>query len=359
MKTFYLLGLLLIIPLVQASDREEQDQYFAQYGDFSASHILVSYKRANKAPSSVKRSKKEALAKATMLLAQLKTNPTRFAELAGAHSDGPSAKRGGRLGPFQRGDMAPSFERAVKGLKPGEIVAKPVKTSFGFHIVRRDSLLVKHFSAHALILTFKGAQRLRGIADEAFLRSKEEARQEMETLAPSISSNTFRSLLKKQGDLQKRGGFLGVFKPGDSKLTDRIIRALEPLEYGQIGPFLELPIGFVLLQRKKVRQYAASLIQIAFLEAENAPPQVQRTRKEAWTLAQEALALAKGQEPFDALAKKYSDGRFRTRGGKQSPWFSGSRDPNLESLLDRLKPMEIADAPLELASGFYIVKRDK
>ncbi len=65
----------------------------------------------------------------------------KFTELAKAHSEGPGAKRGGDLGTFGRGQMLPELENVAYGLKKGE-VSKPVKTSFGMHLLWvRDRLL--------------------------------------------------------------------------------------------------------------------------------------------------------------------------------------------------------------------------
>jgi peptidyl-prolyl cis-trans isomerase C len=37
------------------------------------------------------------------------------------------------------GDTVPEFEAALSCLKPGEIAAAPVRTRFGFHILRLDA----------------------------------------------------------------------------------------------------------------------------------------------------------------------------------------------------------------------------
>jgi peptidyl-prolyl cis-trans isomerase SurA len=64
-----------------------------------------------------------------------------FAELARLHSDDLSASKGGELGWLNPGDTVPEFERAMDGLKPGEVSA-PVQSPFGWHLIqveeRRD-----------------------------------------------------------------------------------------------------------------------------------------------------------------------------------------------------------------------------
>jgi peptidyl-prolyl cis-trans isomerase D len=83
-----------------------------------ASHILV-------------KSKEEA----EKLLAELKKNPGRFAELAKKQSQDPgSAEKGGDLGWFGRGMMVKPFEETVFELAQNEM--QVVESEFGFHVVR-------------------------------------------------------------------------------------------------------------------------------------------------------------------------------------------------------------------------------
>lgn len=58
-----------------------------------------------------------------------------FSELAKQKSLCPSKRDGGDLGWFGRGQMVREFEQAAFGLQPGE-VSKPVKTPFGWHIIK-------------------------------------------------------------------------------------------------------------------------------------------------------------------------------------------------------------------------------
>jgi peptidyl-prolyl cis-trans isomerase C len=59
-----------------------------------------------------------------------------FAKLAKKRSTGPSANDGGNLGFFGRGQMVPEFEKAAYELKPEEYTKKPVKTQFGWHVIK-------------------------------------------------------------------------------------------------------------------------------------------------------------------------------------------------------------------------------
>ena len=61
-----------------------------------------------------------------------------FAKVAEEVSEGPSGPQGGDLGEFGRGQMVPEFDKAVFALKPGE-VSEPVKTQFGFHLIKVDA----------------------------------------------------------------------------------------------------------------------------------------------------------------------------------------------------------------------------
>lgn len=61
-----------------------------------------------------------------------------FAELAREISiDRGSGKRGGDLGLFGRGQMVKPFEEAAFKLKKGELSHEPVRTQFGYHIIKR------------------------------------------------------------------------------------------------------------------------------------------------------------------------------------------------------------------------------
>ncbi len=59
-----------------------------------------------------------------------------FATLAKAKSTGPSASNGGDLGFFKRTDMVKPFADVAFDLKPGTYSKEPLKTQFGWHVIK-------------------------------------------------------------------------------------------------------------------------------------------------------------------------------------------------------------------------------
>lgn len=117
---------------------EENSDKFIDPADpedsFRASHILVGVKA-----QSTDEEKAAAEKKIKDILAKVKADPAKFAEIAKSESQCPSSAQGGSLGNFRKGMMVPEFEEALAKLKDGEI-SDVVKTQFGYHIIRRDAL---------------------------------------------------------------------------------------------------------------------------------------------------------------------------------------------------------------------------
>ena len=67
-----------------------------------------------------------------------------FANLAKNISTGPSRKQGGDLGYFTRERMVPSFSKAAFATSLGEFTPEPIKTQFGWHIIKvEDKRILK------------------------------------------------------------------------------------------------------------------------------------------------------------------------------------------------------------------------
>lgn len=102
-----------------------------------AAHVLIAYQGALRAAPTITRSKDEAKALATKVLAEARGGAD-FEALALKYSDDGSAKSNkGNLGSFARTAMVKPFSDAAFALSPQQIAASPVETPFGFHIIKR------------------------------------------------------------------------------------------------------------------------------------------------------------------------------------------------------------------------------
>lgn len=97
-------------------------------GMVDVTHLLI---------SSEDRSEEEALAQIQELRAALDDDPSRFDELVLERSEDPSVRDNkGRFPEMVRGQMVKPFEDAAFALQtPGEI-SQPVKTDYGYHLIR-------------------------------------------------------------------------------------------------------------------------------------------------------------------------------------------------------------------------------
>ena len=114
-----------VISAVRVSDKDAEDYYNANKDKFiseeavNASHILVDTEE-----------------KALEILADIKSGKISFEDAAMENSSCPSKANGGNLGDFGRGQMVPEFDVAVFEMEEGEISKSPVKTQFGYHLIK-------------------------------------------------------------------------------------------------------------------------------------------------------------------------------------------------------------------------------
>lgn len=116
------------------------------------SHIMVSDRKGDKAFDPEQRINEIA--------AMLKQGK-RFEDLASEFSDDlGSAVQGGKMNPFAKGELrAPEFEEAAYALKNKGEITQPVKTDFGWHIIRLDEKLAdESFEAQKATLEKRVAQ---------------------------------------------------------------------------------------------------------------------------------------------------------------------------------------------------------
>jgi len=116
------------IASASVSDKDAEEYYennkerFISEETVNASHILV-----------------DSEEKANRILAAIKAGEISFEDAARENSTCPSKANGGNLGDFGRGQMVPEFDSAVFEMSVGQISDAPVKTQFGYHLIKLNS----------------------------------------------------------------------------------------------------------------------------------------------------------------------------------------------------------------------------
>jgi peptidyl-prolyl cis-trans isomerase C len=114
------------------AEYERRANVFVKEPKVRVSHILIQPDKSN--PNQAE-AKAAALKKAEQMLKRLQEGAG-FAAMAKEVGGYPSAPRGGDLGFFERGRMAPEFEDAAFGLKNVGDISEIVETQYGYHIIK-------------------------------------------------------------------------------------------------------------------------------------------------------------------------------------------------------------------------------
>lgn len=104
------------------------------------SHILfVADEKANDKAAA----DKAALEKAIAAYKELQKTPAKFEEIAKKESACPSKAQGGKLQPFPKGQgvMVKEFEDAAAAIDTKGKIVGPVKTQYGYHLIRLDAVI--------------------------------------------------------------------------------------------------------------------------------------------------------------------------------------------------------------------------
>ena len=205
---------------------------------YAATHVLISWSGATRSTATRTEAEAEALARD---LHQRAADGAALDELAREHSDGPSRARGGGVGVYAAGTMAPEFERAVASVDPGQL-GPLVRSEFGFHIVRRDPVVEARIAQIqvSLVDPSTGVRRSdQDVADRvAAIQQALGDGRPWQDVARDLSDHPSGA---------ERGGEIGIVAPGQLPRTfEAAALALEP---GQISDPVTTATGVHLLKR--------------------------------------------------------------------------------------------------------------
>lgn len=117
-----------ILSAVNVTEAEAKEYYESHKSEFksgetvNASHILV-----------------DSEEKARAIYEEITSGKKSFEDAAKEYSSCPSKDAGGNLGDFGRGQMVPEFDTAVFSMEVGEVTSTPVKTQFGYHLIKLNA----------------------------------------------------------------------------------------------------------------------------------------------------------------------------------------------------------------------------
>lgn len=254
--------------------------------------------------------KTAARKKAEEVLAKVRKEPKRFADLAREYSQDPgSAQSGGSLGAFGRGAMVKPFEDAVFNKLKVDQISDLVETDFGFHIIKltgirpkKDGVEEQREASHILINAPKEGKSFESAKAEIERNlRRDRASKKFAEVAQAFSDRVFEqsgSLKPVAEELKlairatpwmgKGMGFPPFNHPklSQAMFSDEVLKNKRNTEAVEIAPN-------VLVAARAVEVKPAEIRPLASVEAD-----IQRTlqRKEAAKLAQ-----AEGEKKLKAL----------------------------------------------------------
>jgi len=251
-----------------------------------------------------------------------------FDKMAEKFSKDPgSAKNGGDLGFFSRGEMVKPFEKAAFSAKVGELL-KPVKSNYGYHIIK----VVEHISEKIKTLAEAKSQIINDL-------KKEKINDYLKSLADDIrkqavNGSDFATLAKKYSDAKSasKGGDLGFFYKGrqpegfnDELIKDEILNGktldsdieqeLFKVNAGEVSPVIKSYRGYhIFYVVEKEGPKPMPLAQVTNKIRDKII--LQKAQKMTSDLADKLISDIKQGKNFSELAKKYSKADSAKNGGK-------------------------------------------
>ena len=299
-----------------------------------ASHILINQGKSDE----------ENLKMANEIYQQL-INGADFEKLAKEKSGDPgSAKRDGDLGWFGKGRMIKEFENAVFNGKVG-VVQKPVKSQFGYHIIKVTGISHKNYVVESIINPVKESattrdERYNAAKDFAYLADKNDFEKEANLMNYQILKT-------------------GTFKENDSAipglgLNKRIVEFAFDNGLNAVSDVFKVQKGYVVVQVSEIEEGRVKPFDEVRAQIK---PNVVREKKfdMAKQLAEEILSkingdLTKVSQINPKLSVK-STGRFNA--ATSIPGIG--RDYNFIETALNLEPNKISN-PVKASTGYYLIK---
>jgi peptidyl-prolyl cis-trans isomerase D len=270
-----------------------------------------------------------------------------FATLAGELSEDPGSKASkGDLGWVGKGEVVPDFETAMFKLKKGEITPEPVRTPFGFHVIKVTDIKEA------------GKKPLREVAAQIGEKLQTEAADQ----AAKAKAEESRAKLLGAPDFMAQARSLGLSPIETAIPRQERTRGMAPAEpvqetafalaKGGVSTALKTPVGYLVL--KTVDELPAAVPPLAQVK-DRVAASVKRQKAETVAL-ERATAIASEAKNADLTAAAQKIGATAGETGRFSRAKPADKLPGDVMVAALEVPAGTTTAPIKTAQGFYVVK---
>ena len=319
----------------------EHAQEFATPRQVKVSHILA---RVGESGGSA--AEDQARAKIAGAIRRAKAGED-FAKLARELSEDPgSATSGGDLGFVSKGQLVPDFEAAMSGLKKGEISPEPVRTPFGFHVIK------------VMDINEGSNKPLREVAPQI----RERLQAEVAEQAAKTKAEEMRAKLLGAGDFMAQAKTLGLTplettiprrdRSMDKAAADSVEESAFGLAKGGVSTPLKTPAGFLVL--KVVDELPAGVPPLAAIK-DSVTANVKRQKADAAALDRVRTLVAEAKSG-DFAAAAHKVGATVGETGRFSRAKPGDKLPG-DVMVGALQvPTGATTSPVRTPQGYYVLK---
>lgn len=222
-----------------------EKMYQRKLKSIRASHILVGL------PSQAPADTLAGYTQAMKIIDSLKAGIS-FEDLAVRNSRDPSAQQNkGDIYYFSTGQLVPEFEDAAYSLKKGETMMTPVRTQFGYHIVKVTDIQDNHGPVKASHIM---KRMMRGGSAEDSAKAYNDVKAILDSIKAGKSFSELAASSSDDNYSAERGGDLGFIERG--RTVREFDEVLFGMKDGEISGIIQTQFGFHIIKREQAQGIA-------------------------------------------------------------------------------------------------------
>jgi len=254
-----------------------------------------------------------------------------------------------------------SYEQFRESLREQQMIRKLIDAVANSRIVVSDQEVENYLNSHEELRDFEESYEVSHLFVSTKGKSAEEVESERENLTfireGILGGQDFATAVRSYSDASNKdeGGYLG-WRTAE-QLPELFVSALKAMSPGEnsVSTILESDNGLHLLKLHD-RKGSGNLVEQQEIQHILIQPTELNTPEDAEKLAEELYLKLQSGEPFEKLARLYSqDAQSRTNGGSLGWVNPGTLVPPFEEAARRL-PLNVVSKPVQTRFGFHLIK---